>query len=71
MRRIYTIEVVVRDDDRVDKDDRFDEFQYWTGQVETYVKRLQRDISEAQERAHNRLNWQAVDLTTIDIKERN
>jgi len=71
MRRIYTIEVVVRDDDRVDKDDRFDEFQYWTGQVETYTKRLQRDISEAQESGHNRLNWQAVDLTTIDIKERN
>jgi len=72
VKRIITVTIEVRDDDRIDESDRFDELEYWTGQALTVLGSLvgdSRQFRNDQARVADSVEWTATDLTTIDIKQ--
>lgn len=67
MRRIMTITIDVQENDAVPESDRWDELEYWTGQVENAFAAIKRDYDGHVDRANDRVDYQAIDFTNISM----
>jgi hypothetical protein len=69
MKRVFHIELVVRDDDRVEEEERKDEYEYWVSQIDNAIHNITRNYEN--QRDHDGVDYRGIDLTTIDIRRTN